>query len=296
MSIKSLITSTAGRGVLHVQKQSPWILTGIGVVGVVATVVMASKATLKLEETVEEFETDRKLIRELHEDEGANEIYKPRDYQRDMTHLYVKHGFKLVKLYGPAVTLGVASIGCIIGGQGIMHKRNVALAAAYKAVEQGFQKYRDRIVEEYGEDADFKARYGEKVNEVTTDEETGHQVATLRFDPTGISIYARFFDESNKNWQRDAAYNSMFVKTQQSYANDLLKARGHVFLNEVYDMLGIERSPEGQIVGWVQGNGDDYIDFGLFNADNEKAREFVNGIERSILLDFNVDGPVFELI
>jgi hypothetical protein len=86
----------------------------------------------------------------------------------------------------------------------------------------------------------------------------------------------------------------MFLQCQQNYFNQQLKARGHVFLNEIYDAIGLERSKAGTIVGWVtDGNGDGYIDFGMFE---DASRRFINGIEPSILLDFNVDGVIYDLI
>ena len=115
-------------------------------------------------------------------------------------------------------------------------------------------------------------------------------------DKDGISQYARFFDESCINWSKTPEYNLMFLNGQQNFANDLLNARGHVFLNEVYDMLGIPRSQAGAVVGWVKGVGDDYIDFGIFEGKTAAARAFVNGAERNILIDFNVDGVIYDLI
>ena len=89
----------------------------------------------------------------------------------------------------------------------------------------------------------------------------------------------------------------LFLRTQQNYANDLLKARGHLFLNEVYSMLGIPHTSAGAIVWWTIGaGGDNYVDFGIFTRDSQVVREFVNGYERSILLDFNVDGVIWDMI
>jgi hypothetical protein len=64
-------------------------------------------------------------------------------------------------------------------------------------------------------------------------------------------------------------------------------------------MLGIDRSKAGSVVGWVitkEGTGDNFIDFGVFDGDNPRARDFVNGREGSILLDFNVDGVIYDKI
>lgn len=112
-----------------------------------------------------------------------------------------------------------------------------------------------------------------------------------------VSQYARFFDSGCAAWNEDPEYNLLFLKQQQNYANDLLKAKGHLFLNEVYDMLTIPRSKAGQVVGWVYNDenpiGDNRVDFGIYAEHNTSA---INGFERSILLDFNVDGDILKYI
>jgi hypothetical protein len=178
----------------------------------------------------------------------------------------------------------------------------VAVMAAYKAIEEGFSAYRKRVVEEYGEEKDFVLKNGlrsEQIEETVVDAETGKskKVKTNKYgvDPNGISVYARFYDESCKQWSKTPEYNLMFLKAQQNYFNDMLKARGHVFLNEVYDALGIERTKAAACSGWLLGEGgDNYIDFGLYNAGRSQA--FVNGYENVVLLDFNVDGVIWDLI
>lgn len=109
------------------------------------------------------------------------------------------------------------------------------------------------------------------------------------------SEYARFFDEASPCWTKDAEQNLIFLKQQQQYANDKLKQQGYLFLNEVYEMLGIPRTKAGQVVGWIfeENNplGDNVIDFGLYNLGNQK---FVNGYERSVLIDPNVDGNILD--
>ena len=111
-----------------------------------------------------------------------------------------------------------------------------------------------------------------------------------------ISPYARFFDETVYEWKPDPLMNKCFLDAQQRYANNLLEARGHIFLNEVYDMLGFQRTREGAVVGWIKnGDGDGYVDFGIYDG-NERSRAFVNGHETSILLDFNVDGTIWDKI
>lgn len=113
------------------------------------------------------------------------------------------------------------------------------------------------------------------------------------------SQYARFFDESSQYWERSPEWNLLFLKQQEAYANDMLKSQGYLFLNEVYNMLGLPKSQTGQLVGWVYDTknpkGDNYVDFGIYN-DTEHNHNFINGYENTILLDFNVDGEIFSVL
>lgn len=291
----------ANKGVLLTKKHSPEILMVTGVIGVVASTVLACKATLKAEDIIDEAKEkidNIKLAKETFEEEK----YSQEDYNKDMTVTYVQTGAAFAKLYAPAVLLGTASIACIIGSHGIMRKRNIALMAAYKALDQSFSDYRKRVVEEFGSEKDRLLKNGIR-KEVVVVEETDEKGKTKSktievdaLDPNGVSQYAKFFDEGCSQWSKSPEYNLTYLRCQQNYANDLLKSRGHVFLNEVYDMIGVPRTKAGAIVGWVLGAGDDYIDFGIFDGESAATRDFVNGYERSILLDFNVDGVIYDLI
>lgn len=293
--IKKVVPQVLGRGTLYIRKFSPEILTGVGIVGVIATTVLASKATLKLEPIVERVNEDVATAKHFHQD-GMDGTYTDYQFAKDKTRAYTTAVFEVAKLYGPAITLGVASVSCIVGGHGIMRKRNVAMAAAYKAVESSFTEYRKRVAEEHGADKDLEYSRGIRHEEVT--DEKGKKTVVTTVDPNGFSKYAKFFDEGNINWQSTPEFNLFFLRCQQDYANDMLQARGYVFLNDVYKSLGIELTSAGQVVGWVmrKGGHDNFVDFGIYNANNEKAREFVNGQEASILLDFNVDGVIYDLI
>jgi hypothetical protein len=300
-NFKGVITRVAGRGILLARKHSPEILMVSGVVGIVASTVMACKATLKAEDVIDEARGKLEKIQYAKENIDT-EDYSEQDYKKDLVITYVQAGMGFVKLYGPAILVGAASIGCILGAHGIMKKRNLALIAAYKAVEKSFTDYRKRIVEEFGADKDRLLKNGitqSKVSVIEVDENgktKKTQKVVENVDPNGLSQYARFFDEASINWSKTPEYNLTFLKCQQSYANDLLRSRGHIFLNEVYDLLGIPRSQAGAIVGWVNGKGDGFVDFGIFDGERMAVRDFVNGYERSILLDFNVDGVIYDLI
>lgn len=291
------------------KKHSPEILVGAGVVGVVASAVMACKATTKLDDVLAETKDTVDKIHDVTEHpekipEGKE--YTVEDSKKDLTIVYTQAGVKLVKLYGPAVVLGTVSIAAIIGGHHILRKRNIALAAAYTAVDKGFKEYRGRVLERFGEEVDRELRYNIKAKEIekTVTDANGKETVVKETvnvaDPNLTSDYARFFDDGCTGWTKDPEFNLMFLKDQQRYANDLFKSKGHLFLNEVYDMLGIPRTQAGQVVGWIYDEknpiGDNFIDFGIYDISDERKRSFVNGYERTILLDFNVDGNILEMI
>ena len=121
---------------------------------------------------------------------------------------------------------------------------------------------------------------------------------TVKTESGSYSQYARFFDETSPYWTKDSEYNVFYLLAQQNYANEKLKAHGHLFLNDVYEMLGIPKSKAGQVVGWIYDKknpfADSYVDFGIYKTD--KNAKFVNGFEKTILLDFNVDGAIIDKI
>ena len=289
-----------------VQKHSPEILAGVGVVGTVASAVMACKATLKLDEILDECKETRDKIKEVAENPRYEKEYSPEDAKKDLTVNYTQTAVKIAKLYAPAVILGSASLGCLLASNDILRKRNAALSAAYMTVDKSFKEYRGRVAERFGEEVEKEIRYGIKAMEVETTvvnedgSETTITETVKTMDPNLYSDYARFFDEASPCWQNDPEYNLMFLKSQQQYANDLLKSKGRLFLNEVYDMLGIDRSKAGQVVGWVYNpenpTGDNFVDFGIYDMSKERVRAFVNGYETNILLDFNVDGDVWSMM
>ena len=300
-------TRALNRAALKIRKHSPEILVASGIVGAITSTVMACKATTKIDEVLTESKEHVEMTKKYVEDNGFTEKYTENDYKKDLTIMYTQRGMKLVKLYAPAVILGTVSITAILAGHNILRKRNVALAAAYATVDKGFKEYRGRVIERFGEELDRELKYNIKakdVEEVKVNEETGKEEISKKTvnvaDPNAYSDYARFFDDGCTGWTKDPEYNLMFLKDQQRYANDRLQSKGSLFLNEVYDMLGIPRTKAGACVGWIFDEknpvGDNFVDFGIYDMYNERKRDFVNGYERTILLDFNVDGNILDLI
>lgn len=306
--IISNLTRMLNRTGLKIKKHSPEILLAAGTVGVVVSGVMACKATLKVNEILDESKQQIDTIHSVAADPNMAEKYTAEDSKKDLAIVYTQTAVKMIKLYGPSVGLGVVSLGCMIGSNRILSKRNVALAAAYTAVDKSFKEYRSRVVERFGKQLDKELRYNIKAKEIeeVSKDENGHEVVKKKVvdviddDPNTYSPYSIVFDDGNEGWDPDPERTKFFLIQQQNWANERLKAKGHLFLNEVYDMLGARRTKAGAQVGWVYDEnnvvGDNYVDFGIFDTRRSKARDFVNGYEKVIVLDFNVDGCILDLI
>lgn len=309
--IMKSVSGTVHKVGFKLQKKSPEILVAAGVVGVVVSAVMACQATPKALKVAEKTQDDVERIQSA-EDSGvtqAGETYTKEDARGDRMQVYAHTGFQYIRLYAPAVLLGAASITCILTSHNILKKRNVSLAAAYAAVDKSFKDYRGRVLERFGEQVEKELRYGIKAQEIekTVTDEKGKEKTVKEtvnvadgIDPSKYSPYAKIFDETHPDWIKDAEQNMFYLKARQSQANDMLKARGHLFLNEVYDLLGFERTKAGAVVGWVYDTehpiGDNFVDFGLFDIYKAKARDFVNGYEPAIILDFNVVGDILDYV
>lgn len=308
LQIMNSVTRTFNRAGLQLKKHSPEILVVGGVIGGIASAIMACRATLKVNEVVE---PAKETIEKIHVavEKGANEAgseYTQQDAKKDLTRVYLNAGLGLIKLYGPAVILGGLSVTSILASNNIMRKRNVALAAAYTAVDNSFKGYRNRVIDRFGEELDRELKYGIKaveVEETVVDENGEEKVVKKTIEVAGPALYSQYskvFDNGCKGWEKDSDYNRMYLTNVQSYLNEKLRAEGHLFLNEVYDELGIPRTKAGQMVGWIYDEknptGDNYVDFGLDNIHIEQVRDFINGYENVIILDFNVDGIIYDLI
>lgn len=286
--VPASVTRKIAMTALSARSSSPTILFGAGVVGVVSTVVLASRATLKLEEVLEE--TNQKLV-DVRSLEHSS--YSEQDRQKDKAILYTDAVMKIARLYGPAIVVGTISIGCLAGSHRILTRRNAALGAAYAAVEKGFKEYRERVVEELGEEKDKEFLHGTRTVTVK-DEKTGKKTKKkVLGDGKNIGPYAVIYDELNPHWQDFPDHNKTFLDIQQRWANERLRAHGFLFLNDLYEALGFPRTAAGQIVGWWwDGDGDNYVDFGI--GDWPSMADYLEGREVGVILDFNVDGPIYK--
>lgn len=298
-AIITSITRNANKFIFKAREHSPEILSVVGVIGTITAAVLACRATTKVEDVLDEAQHD---IDEIHETEYEDNT----EETKELAHVYVRTGIDVVKLYAPAIGLGVLSLGCMLMSTNILRKRNVAITAAYATVDKAFKDYRGRVIERFGDEVDKELRYNlstEKITETEVDPETGEERKVKKtahvINGNELSDYARFFDDTSRYWVNDSSKNLTFLKAQQRFANEHLIRHGHMFLNEVYDMLGIPRTKAGQRVGWIYDpeknvEGDNYIDFGIYSVDRAQARDFVNGYESVIIIDPNVDGIISE--
>ena len=298
------VTRTFGKIGFQLKKHSPEILIVTGVVGTVASAVLACKASTKVTGVIDDTKQKLDAIKQCEANpETLPEPYSKEDARKDRVIVYAHAAKDLGKLYGPALTLGAASIACIFASNNILRKRSAAIAAAYATVDSSFRDYRKRVVDRFGEELDKELRFNikpEEVQETVVDEDGKEKTVTKTVYKAEIdktSDYARFYDDGCTGWTKNPEFNLMFLKRQQDFANELLQAKGYLFLNDVYELLGIPKSVAGQHVGWVYSmkkdhKGDNYVDFGLSNTNRRDVRDFVNGYERVVLLDFNVDGNI----
>ena len=286
---------------LTVRKHSPEILMVAGVIGTVAGAVMACKETLELEDVLDECKQEKM---ELKEQYAMCEEYSEDALKKDQVKLTIKQAAKIVKLYAPSVIMEITSIGVIFASNDIMRKRNASMAAAYATLNSMYKRYRQNVIESYGEEVDKDMRFGVKHEKVTEIDEDGNKVKIdariVDLDNTALAIsdYSRFFQAGCKGFDASSGrYNLLYLKGIQAMFNNKLIADGYVMLNDVYRELGFDTIPEGWSIGWVYDEenpiGDNYIDFGLYEARNKNQRA-VNDWEPVILMDFNVDGNLYE--
>lgn len=281
---------------LTAKEFSPEVFVILGIGGALTAAVMACMATRKLDPVLEEHNRAVERIHEQYHEEAEN-----KEETKDLAKVYLHTAGEMVKLYGPSITIGALSVTGILTGNRILRKRNISLATAYATLDSGFRLYRSHVVERFGEEVDRSLRMGSTVGEVedTVVNEDGVEAKTIKegeiVSDGDLPEYARYFTYGEaRAAEPNADYNRMILKGHQDLANHKLKADGYLFLNDLYEMLGIERSIAGQTVGWIydknrEDHGDNYVDL--------RAREVYRktnsgGYEKVFVIDPNVDGPI----
>lgn len=314
MNFTTIIKSgakVASRIGLQLSKHAPEILTGLGVAGFIGTVALAVDETPAALDILNDTKKNLDAVEELLNGQSPDTVEKRErfDYtpekaaaERRKWHIYAVRN--LLKTYWKALVCGTLSIAAILGAHNIMHSRTLAIAAVAEATQKAFSEYQQRVEERFGADVEKEIRYGLKkktINAIETledgsEEKTKVEKAEVRTGEPVWDCYTRIFDESNPNYKRGPGYNKNFLISVQKQANDRLHMQGHLFLNELLDMMSFPRTPEGAVCGWVEGNGDNYVDLGIFDSCYRPKADFINGYEQSVILHFNCDGVIYNLI
>jgi Family of unknown function (DUF6353) len=281
------ITRAASKAVLEAKQASPQIMFVAGLIGVTTATVLASRATLGKNLDILE---DIKLVQ--------SETYTDDKRTQDKIIVMSTMAIDVVKLYGPAIIVGGLGVACLTGSHNILVKRNAALTAAYVGLERTYKVYRQRVQEEVGAEKEAQLHYEAATTVAKQEDTTLNKLAVGRKKPIpGYSPYAKFFDEMSTQWQRNPETNMFFLKLQETLATEKLQRKGYLFLNEVYQALGLPLTQAGCVVGWTMySDGDAFVDFGIFDHHTQEIRNFVNGANPSVLLDFNVEGIIADKI
>ena len=302
----------------YCNRHSNGILTGLTIGGGLVAIGGAVYGTVKTVKDVAEFKEAREELEdfayETNENTTEEEIAQiDKDYKKTKRQLYFKFAGRLANNYGLTFAAALIMLLSAVKNSKIQAQKDETIkdiTAAYIALSQSFKAYRKRVTDKYGREEDLELLYGthkEKVTETNEDgKKTKKEVNVI--NDIQCDEYTRFFDASCRGWEPSAEMNMLSLLNVQKQANRMLKSKGSLFLNEVYDLLGIERTKTGAIVGWIYDRdnpvGDNEVDFGIFDVkfhddkvgDGLAQRRFVNGLEDVVLLNFNVDGPILDRV
>lgn len=178
---------------LLLKKHSHEILTYGGIVGGIGAAVLACRATLKLEDTLETGKEEIDAVKTNFEYPEA----PSKEERKELSIAYGRTTVDVVKLYLPAVTLGVASVASILAGHNIISKRSAAYAAAYTAVNDQLKGYRERVAARYGEDVEHELYYDMQDEDISTENPDG-SVDTVTVKKPELKVIRHSVDISTK--------------------------------------------------------------------------------------------------
>ncbi len=306
MSMKETLVRFGNKALLQLDKHSPQILVGLGIATGVAATGLAVYSTLKVDKVVDHHQNKMAdIARKAKQAEQDDElVYEDRAKKHDKAMVYVETGAELTRLYMPTILLTGVSVACVLSAHHILDKRYTAAAAAFTAVSKEFSDYRSRVRKQFGEEKERDIYQGIVEKEVV-DDETGETKTERTYDESTVDKdeLSRFFDEYSIYWDKNNPdQNIAHIRSVLHQANDQLYANGHLFLNDVYRMLGIADSKEGAVLGWIvdDEHQNTYVDFGVYGVNSDDPWDFLNGEtwdgRMGIRLTFNVDGIIYDKI
>ena len=303
-----------GNSLLLAKKHAPELMIGAGIGGFGLTIFETVKATNNTNELIEQRDQHLGMI-ESTRSAFTEAEYSTKDYQHDLAIVNRQTKWAIVKTWAPVATRGLASTASILGGFKIVNGRLVATTAAYKVLENRIDHYRSNVIERFGKDVDWELEHSIKAetleaaerereeNRRIDAENKGRKIIRKRKKTEYSHVYDGIFDQYSDKWQRywTPEMALEFVKQKQRELNDMLKINKHVFLNEAYDKLGLPRTSEGAVVGWIltHGNPDSFVSLGIDEMPEEEIRQILcthRNDDIRIKIRTNPDGLIYDLI
>lgn len=316
MSIFSSAINFGGKIIQKVKFRSPELLIGAGVVGLVGAAVVAVRRGVRWHNAAK---GNLLLDLETIEKAKASPEYSREDKVRDYATAIGRGVWSFTQIYGPSVAVGAASVVSILAGTGILKGRLAAMTSAAATAQAALDRYRSRVREKLGEDADYEFAYevSAKKAKIKHEDGTKESLVTYHLVPSSgewmaASPYSRLWDENAMEWCANRDIQFLTLRSLENHFNQELNARGVVFLNDVYKALGLPMSKDAALVGWIKDYekpkmaklaaelgrvpGDGVISFGVFENESPSARAYLAGDDDRVVLDFNVDGVIYDLI
>ena len=303
ISLPTAISTRIAKQALLAQKNSPRLLFVGGIALMGATVVTSARATLQLGDVLACIVDDREAVADAQV--RNPDKYSDRDIQKLNMYITLKGAANIAKLYLPSIALGVAAVACLTSSHNQLSRRNAGLSAALAATERALDNYRGRIRENLGEDKELELWRGVQTEEKVVLDDEGRETKSKTKVKVGggYSPYARIWGRDTSNeWDPRSEYNLAKLRSVQNLCTMRLNHRGHLFLNEVFDELGLDRTAAGAVVGWkslANGGADGFVDLGVLGTNPQEELtylDFATGREDHLLLDFNVDGEIWREI
>lgn len=296
------ITTAFYTGVARISKHAPTILSITASAGVIATGYLAWKAGTRFED-VEGRDWDRRKECLRNADTIPDEDVPKIECKNRI--LFI---LDTVRTVAPAAIVGAATITMIYFSNSISKKRLAAMGAAYATLQTAFDGYKRTMVEALGKESVEKIlkpklpNVGKSAEEILSSDnksDAANVSDAVVNSLKALSPYARIIaEESSTCWDPNEDYTSQNIAAVQLWANRRLERKGHLFLNEVYDQLGLSRTREGAVVGWLKnGEGDNYVSFGDFDASIYRVpSDDYTRVDSNFIVDFNVDGVIWDRI
>lgn len=296
MDISKSITLFGKKALSFAKNNSSKLLAGGAIFFGLGTVALTWVAARKTDEALKK----PKEIIEKAKERPVTEVYTEEDKKKDILTGYKLGAARMAKLYAGPVITGLASAGCVFGlykSNENLKNVNAGLAAANSILFKELESIGKNVTEKYGAEENLKLRYSDKMEEkekTVTDENGTEKKVKVKLPKKDydLSTFSRCFCEDNPNWTKSPIYNEMFLRTAMADLNEMGRSRKDhtLWLNDVYERLGWEKTRAGYRNGWIFDPADPYktyVDFGIYDTSKDGVRRFLFEGESSIWLTFN---------